>query len=122
VPSEALLRRVRARLRDLEESSDEEALEHDIQAGLELDVHARPILDVRERVGAVLIHYRHFGELWLLLADRQLAELAAEEARRPEPRAILFVEDIVRLRGKPEGAVRAALEVARAFPGARLLQ
>jgi len=121
VPSEALLRRVRARLRDLGESCDEKALEHEVQAGLEHDVRAGPIPDARERVGAVLIRSRRFGELWLVLADRQLEELEAEEARRPDPRPILHVEDVARLRGMPEAAIRAALEAARVWPGARLV-
>lgn len=85
-------------------------------------VDAGPVVEARSRVGAVLIRSRRFGELWLLLADRQLDELAAEEARRPEPRPILDASDVARLRGKPDGAIRATLDVGRAFPGARVLQ
>lgn|GEM_PF-3456641 len=86
------------------------------------DLDAGPVVEARSRIGAVLLRSRRFGELWLVLADRQLDELAAEEARRADPRPILVAGDVARLRGKPEGAIRAALEVARAFPGARVLQ
>ena len=45
-----------------------------------------------------------------------------EEAGRREPRAGLTPDDIAALRGKPDAAVRAALEMARTFQGARVIQ
>jgi hypothetical protein len=75
----------------------------------------------RERLGAVLVRSR-FGEVWLALDPCMLGSLAAEESARPDPRAVLRVEDALRLRGKPDAAIRGALEVARAFPGVQVLQ
>lgn len=79
-------------------------------------------IEVRERLGAVLIRSLRYGEVWIALDPCMATELAAEEAGRENPRPVLVTEDLVRLRGRSEEAVRAALEVARAFPGARVLQ
>jgi hypothetical protein len=108
VPSEALLRKLRER--PAAEDADPAGLDH------------LPIVEARERLGAVLLGSPRFGEVWLALDPCIVDELAAEEAQRAEPRPVLLAADVVRLRGKPEGAIRAALEVARAWPGSRVLQ
>ena len=63
-----------------------------------------------------------FGEVWVVLAQRLDEELRAEEAKREDPRPILLAADLARLRGKPPEAIRAALEVLRTFPGARVVE
>ena len=85
------------------------------------DLEAAPIVAARERVGAVLICSRSFGEVWLALDTCMVPELAAEEAAREAPRPVLLVEDVLRLRGKSEPAIRAAFEVARVFPASRVI-
>jgi hypothetical protein len=80
-----------------------------------------PIHETRERLGAALIRSPRYGELWLVLDPCALPDLEAEEAARAEPRPVLLAEDVVRLRGKSEAAIRAALDVARVFPGSRVL-
>ena len=50
------------------------------------------------------------------------AELRAEEAQRSEPRPVLLPDDIANLRGKSEAAIKAALQVAGVFPGAKVIQ
>lgn len=84
-------------------------------------VESAPITETRERLGAVLVRSPHFGEVWVVLDPCEAPELEAEEQAREEPRPVLHVEDVARLRGKPEAAVRAALETLRAFPGARVV-
>jgi hypothetical protein len=86
------------------------------------DVEGAPILDARARVGAVLIRSARFGEMWLALDSRMAEQLAAEEVQRPDPRPVLMAEDVPRLRGKPGIAILAALEIARALPGWRVIQ
>jgi len=51
-----------------------------------------------------------------------LAELIAEEVGRGEPRPVLLVADVARLRGKSDEMIRAALAVLATFPSARLIQ
>ena len=78
---------------------------------------------MREVIAAVLIRSRRFGcEVWIALVPGMADEIRVEEQRRPDPRPVLTVEDTARLRGKPEAAVRALLEVAGAFPGSRVIQ
>jgi hypothetical protein len=81
-----------------------------------------PIAEIREQVGAVLIRSPKFGEVWLALDSGMAAELRAQEGCRSAPRPVLLAEDIAGPAGKPEGAVRAALDVTAVFPGARVLQ
>lgn len=81
-----------------------------------------PALATREQLGAVLIRSRRFGEVWLALTEDMAKELDAEESERAGPWPVLLSADIAALRGKPEAAIRGALEVARIFPGARVLQ
>ena len=61
---------------------------------------------------------REISEEGLPEADR----LAAEEGARSRPRPVLTPEDIARLAGKSDAMVAAALEVARTFPGSRVVQ
>lgn len=77
--------------------------------------------EVRERVAAVLIRSPVYGEVWIALDRCMVLELAAEEKTRPDPRPVLVAEDLVRLRGRSEQTIRAELEIARAFPGARVV-
>ena len=48
------------------------------------------------------------------------AELRTEEAARETTRPVLTSADIAALHGKPEAAVRAALEVFRVFGEAKI--
>ena len=86
------------------------------------DLAAAPIIESRQEPGAVLIQSPRFGPVWIALAPGVADELRAEEAQRSEPRPVLLADDITALRGKSEAAVRATLGVARAFPGARVVQ
>lgn len=76
------------------------------------------LVEARERLGAVLVRSAHYGEIWLALDPCMVAELVAEDGASPRP--VLLVEDVARLRGKSKAAIRAVLEVARVFPGARV--
>ena len=87
-----------------------------------VDLAAEPVSEVRERLGAVLIHSRAFGEVWLALDPCMVDELAAEEESRSTPRPILRVEEVARFKGRPAGLVQAALDVLRVFPGTRVIQ
>ena len=80
------------------------------------------IVEARHELGAVRVRSPLYGEVWVVLTPEMEAELRAEEAGRDEPRAVLAPADIAALRGKPESAVRAVLEVAKVFPGARVIQ
>ncbi len=84
-------------------------------------LEAAPIAEARERLAAVLLRSDRYGELWLVLDPCALPDLEAEEAARSEPRPILAPADVVLLRDRPEAAIRAALDVARVFPGSRVL-
>ena len=83
-----------------------------------------PIIEARQEqeLGAVLIRSPRYGEVWLALSEGMAAELRAEEGAREAPRPVLTSTDITALRGKSEAAVRVALEIARIFPGARVVQ
>lgn len=86
------------------------------------DLGAAPIIESRERLGAVRIRSERFGEVWVAVDSCIAPELAAEEATHAVPRPVLLVEDVLRLRGKPPDVIRAALEVIAAFPSARVVQ
>ncbi len=79
-----------------------------------------PVIESRQEPGAVLIQSPRFGPVWIALTPGMADEHWGEEAQRLESRPVLLTDDIAKLRGKSEAAVRAALEVARAFPGARV--
>ena len=80
------------------------------------------IADARARVGAVLVDSHRFGQVWIALDPCLVPDLHAEEQARGVPRPVLLVEDVARLRGKPERAVRAVLQAAAVFPGVRVVQ
>ena len=66
---------------------------------------------------------RKFGrEIWIALSDETAAELLIEEQQRNEPRPVLRQADVKRLDGMSEHLVRAVLNVAAVFPGARIIQ
>jgi hypothetical protein len=73
------------------------------------------------QIGAVRIRTKKFGSIWLALDETTADELRAEEQQREHPRPVLMEEDVAHLENKSEEAIRAALEVIRAFPGARIL-
>ena len=83
-----------------------------------------PVIETRQdqEPGAVLIRSTKYGEVWLALTEGMAAEIRSEEAQRSEPRPVLLTDDIAKLRGKSKAAVRAALELARVFPGTRVIQ
>ena len=83
------------------------------------------IFDFSEVVNtAVLVRSRLFGgrEVWIALSDEAAAQILSEEQQRDEPRPVLRQTDLKRLDGMSEDLVRAVLNVAAAFPGARILQ
>jgi hypothetical protein len=79
-------------------------------------------LEVREQIGGVLLRSPRFGEVWVALEPTMAPQLAAEEAGRGEPRPVLLAEDLVKLRGKSDETIRAALATIAVFPSARLVQ
>ena len=88
-----------------------------------VDFDSAPILEARHRpVTAVLIEPERFGQAWIVLSEDVAGELRAEEAQRDPPRPVLRAADIIALRDKPEGAIRAVFEAAKAFPGAKVVQ
>ena len=97
-----------------------EALMEPTKATAGTGLEEAPIAETRLEPGAVLIESPRFGPVWIALTPGMADELRAEEAQRLESRAVLLTDDIANLRGKSETAVRAALEVARVFPGARV--
>jgi hypothetical protein len=101
--------------------SHKEALLAELEDLARSDLLGAPIEGVREQVGAVLVRSPCYGEIWLALDACVVGEIAAEESSQARPRPVLLVGDVARLRGKPEAMIRAALEVARAFPGARVV-
>ena len=95
----------------------------------QLQVHKREILRtlkadfLREEQAAVLMRSRRFGcDVWVALSDEIAAEILIEEQQRESPRPVLRQSDLKRLDEMPEDLVRAVLNVAAVFPGARILQ
>jgi hypothetical protein len=76
---------------------------------------------VTGEIGAVRIRTKKFGAIWLALDQNTADELRAEEQQREHPRPVLMADDVAHLESKSEAAIRGALEVIRAFPGARIL-
>lgn len=104
-------------------------LDHDLRAEIRANRDAllalvveRDLADPSAHPAAALVRSRGYGEVWLVLDPSAVDALAAEEALREHPRPILRAEDIARLRGKPETAIRAVLETARVWPGARVVR
>ena len=73
---------------------------------------------------AVLVRSRLFGErdVWIALSDEAAAQILSEEQQRDQPRPVLRQGDVHRLAGKSEDMVRAVLDVAAVFPGAKVMQ
>jgi hypothetical protein len=80
-----------------------------------------PAWEALPPIGAVRIRTPKFGSIWLALDETTADELRAEEQQREHPRPVLMEEDVAHLENKSEEMIRAALEVIRAFPGARIL-
>ncbi len=73
------------------------------------------------QISAVRVRTKKLGSFWLALDQTTADELRAEEQQREHPRPVLMEEDVAHLENKSDEAIRAALEVIRAFPGARIL-
>ncbi len=88
------------------------------------DLAEAPVIESRQdqEPGAVLITSPKYREVWVALSRSMAEELRAEESARETPRPVLLTDDIAALRGKGEAAIRAALEVAGVFPGAKVIQ
>ena len=99
-----------------------EALMEPTKATAGTGLKEAPIAETRLEPGAVLIESPRFGPVWIALTPGMADELRAEEAQRSEPRPVLLADDLAKLRGKSEAAVRTALEVARVFGPARVVQ
>jgi hypothetical protein len=110
------LEQLRPRKADLLDALRAEALA--IKAG---DLAEAPVVEARSEVGAVLVRSERYGEAWIVLDARLDGELLAEEAARPEPRPVLALGDVLKLKGKPEATIRAVLAMSRVFTGARLV-
>jgi len=95
----------------------------------QLRIHKREILRIikaefsEEEPVAYLIRSRKFGrDVWVALSSEIAAEILIEEQQRESPRPVLRQSDLKRLDGMSEDLVRAVLNVAAVFPGARILQ
>jgi hypothetical protein len=94
--------------------------EHEDDPGALTDLEEAPAIAAREQIGAVLLRSPQYGEVWVVLEGSLLGELRAEEQERPDPRAVLRTDQILRLRGKSEAAIRAVLNTLAAFPEAEI--
>ena len=85
-------------------------------------------VEPREQLGAVLLRSPDHGEVWVVLADaeRVRADLVAEERQREtrgaEPRPVLLLAEVARMRGMDRDLIRALLNVRVAFAGAEVVQ
>ena len=78
-------------------------------------------LEALSQIGAVCIRTAKFGSIWLALNQATADEIRAEEQQRETPRPVLTADDVAKLERKSERAVKAALEIVRTFPGARII-
>ena len=78
-------------------------------------------LEALSQIGAVLIRTAKFGSIWLALDQATADEIRAEEQQSEKPCPVLTAADVAHLEIKSEAAIRGALEVIRAFPGARIV-
>ena len=78
-------------------------------------------LEALSQIGAVLIRSDKFGSVWLAIDQATADEIRAEEKQREKPCPVFMAEDVAHLEIKSERAIRGALEIIRAFPGARIL-
>jgi hypothetical protein len=90
------------------------------QTASPLDLQSAAIAEAREQIGAVLIRSPQYGEVWVVLEGGLLAELRAEERARPDPRPVLRMDHVMRLRGKSEAAIQAVLNTLAVFPEAEI--
>ena len=95
----------------------------------QLRIHKREILktlkaDFMEAEPlAYLVRSRKFGrDVWVALSAEIATEILIEEQQRESPRPVLRQSDLMRLDGMSERRIRAVLNVAAVFPGARILQ
>jgi hypothetical protein len=97
--------------------ADEERRPCEAAAKEPIELADAPAIAAREQIGAVLIRSPQYGEVWVVLEGGSLLdELRAEEQARPNPRPVLRTNQIHRLRGKPEAAIRAVLNTLAVFP------
>jgi len=78
-------------------------------------------LEALSQIGAVLIRSDKFGSVWLAIDQATADEIRAEEKQREKPCPVFMAEDVAHLEIKSERAIRGALEVIKAFPGARIV-
>ena len=70
---------------------------------------------------AFLIDSPRYGSVWVATDAGVAAAIRVEEQQRERPRPVLMADDVAHLEHKPEKAIRGALEIIRAFPGARII-
>jgi len=78
-------------------------------------------LEALSQIGAVLIRTARFGSVWLAIDQGTADEIRAEEQQREKPCPVLMADDVAHMEIKSERAIRGALEVIKAFPGARIV-
>jgi len=118
-PASALTDELRAEVRANRDALVEALRPQPAQASVS-DLTDAPAIAVREQIGAVLIRSPRFGEVWVVLEGRMLWELLAEEQARPVPRLVLRGDQIARLKGKSDDAIRAVLNTLAVFPEAEI--
>jgi hypothetical protein len=77
--------------------------------------------EVLSQFGAVLFRPENRGPVWIAIDQTTADALCIEEQQREEPCPVLTAEDVAHLESKSEEAIRATLEVIRAFPGAKIV-
>jgi hypothetical protein len=82
---------------------------------------ASATLGALPEIGAVLIRTAKFGPVWLAIDPATADEIRTEEQQREKPCPVLTPEDVAHLENKSVEAIRGALEIIRAFPGARII-
>ena len=70
---------------------------------------------------AFLVDSPRYGGVWVATDSGVAAAIRVEEQHRDQPRPVVMLDDMAHLGSKPEKAIRGALEVIRAFPGARIV-
>ena len=70
---------------------------------------------------AFLVDSPRYGVVWVATDAEVAAAIRVEEQRRDRPRPVVMIDDMARLKSKSEKAIRGALAVIRAFPGARII-
>ncbi len=70
---------------------------------------------------AFLVDSSRYGDVWVATDTGVAAAIRVEEQRRDQPRPVVMLDDMAHLEIKSEKAIRGALEIIRAFPGARIV-